>query len=90
MEKEIGKVTHYFGKINVGIFELKDELNVGDTVHVKGHTTDFKQKIESIQVEHKTVDTAKKGDSVGVKVSEHVREGDIIFKVTDEDWYNNW
>ncbi|MCK4778158.1 MAG: hypothetical protein KAS39_07235 [Actinomycetia bacterium] len=85
MEKEIGKVTHYFGKINVGIFELKDELNVGDTVHVKGHTTDFKQKIESIQVEHKTVDTAKKGDSVGVKVSEHVREGDIIFKVTDED-----
>ena len=90
MEKEIGKVTHYFGKINVGIFELKDELNVGDTVHVKGHTTDFKQKIESIQVEHKTVDTAKKGDAVGVKVSEHVREGDIIFKVTDEDWYNNW
>ena len=55
-EKRIGVVTHYFGKITVAIIELKKEgLSVGDTVHIKGHTSDFTQKVESMELEHKVV-----------------------------------
>ena len=85
MEEEIGKITHYFSKINVGVLELsKGELHVGDTIHIKGHTSDFYQKVESMQVEHSPVDTAKPGEPVGIKVENPVRENDIIFKVTED------
>jgi len=85
MEEEIGRVTHYFSKINVGILELsKGTLQVGDTIHIKGHTTDFYQKVESIQVEHAPVDSAKPGEPVGIKVEGPVRENDIVFKVTED------
>lgn len=81
-EKEIGKVTHYFGNISVGIIEITaDTLKIGDTIHIKGHTTDFQQTIESMQIEHEEVQEAKVGDSVGVKVNEHVREHDIVYKI---------
>jgi putative protease len=86
MEEEIGKITHYFSKINVGVLELdKGELSVGDTIHIKGHTTDFFQKVESMQVEHQSVDTAKPGEPVGIKVEGPVRQNDLIFKVTEEE-----
>ncbi len=85
MEEEIGRITHYFSKINVGILELsKGTLKVGDSIHIKGHTTDFYQKVESIQVEHVSVDSAKPGEPVGIKVESPVRENDIVFKVTED------
>ncbi len=85
MEEEIGKITHYFSKINVGILELsKGTLQVGDTIHIKGHTSDFYQKIESMQLEHNPVDKVKAGESVGMKVENPVRENDTVFKVTEE------
>lgn len=85
MEEEVGKITHYFSKIEVGVIELTvGELKVGDTIHIKGHTTDFYQKVESMQVEHAAVPSAKKGDSIGLKVENQVREHDIVFKVTED------
>ncbi len=80
-EKELGIVTHYFTKIGVGIIKLSDALKVGDTIHFKGHSSDFQQVVESIQVEHNNVQEAKAGDMVGLKVKEHVREHDLVYKV---------
>jgi len=85
MEEEIGRITHYFSRIGVGVLEITaGELRVGETIHIKGHTTDFYQKVESMQVEHQPVSVARKGDSVGLKVIEPVREHDKVFKVTEE------
>jgi len=80
-EELIGKITHYFDKIEVGIIEItKGKLAAGDTIHVKGATTDFEQVIESMQIEHEQVEKAKKGDAVGLKVKDKVREGDEVYK----------
>ncbi len=85
MEEEIGKITHYFSKINVGVLELsKGKLQIGDTIHIKGHTTDLYQKVESMQVEHKPVDSAQPGETVGLKVESPVRENDLVLKVTED------
>ncbi len=85
MEEEIGKITHYFSKINVGVLELsKGSLRLGDTIHIKGHTTDFFQKVESMQVEHVPVDIARPGQPVGLKVESPVRVNDLVFKVFEE------
>ncbi len=85
MEEEIGKITHYFSKISVGVLELsKGTLQIGDTIHIKGHTTDFYQKIESMQAEHNAVDSVKPGEPVGLKVESPVREHDVVFKVTED------
>ena len=85
MEEEIGIITHYFSKINVGVLELSaGELRTGDTIHIKGHTTDFYQKVESMQVEHNPVDVAKKGEPVGIKLESPVRENDAVYKVTED------
>lgn len=82
-EELVGKITHYFGKIEVGIIELSKELNVGDNIHVKGGTSDFEQKVDSMQIEHEQVDKAKKGDVIGLKVKEKAREGDEVYKVIE-------
>ncbi len=85
MEEEIGRITHHFAKINVGIIEItKGELHVGDTIHVKGHTTDFYQNIRSMQVDHNSVESAKSGVLVGLKVENAVREKDLVFKIIEE------
>ena len=81
-EKLIGKISHYFGKINVGIIELSDSLKVGDTIHIKGHTADFNQQVASMQIEHAEVSEAKTGDSVGIKVDQKVHQNDEVYKVT--------
>jgi|TARA_B100000315_G_scaffold193550_1_gene184075 putative protease len=78
-EKEIGKVSSYFGHANVAAIKLSGSLKAGDKIHIKGHTTDFEQKVASMQVEKEAVKSAKKGDHVGVKVSERVRPGDTVF-----------
>ncbi|HZI95573.1 MAG TPA: translation elongation factor-like protein [Candidatus Paceibacterota bacterium] len=77
-EKLIGKITHYFDKIGVAIIELSGVLKVGERVHIKGSSTDFEQDISSIQIEHEDMKKAKKGDAIGVKVDEKVREGDEV------------
>lgn len=79
-EKLIGKIVHYFGHINVGIIELSDKLKVGETIHVKGSATDFEQAVDSMQVDHQSIESAKLGDQVGLKVAQKVREGDQVFK----------
>jgi len=84
-EVKVGVVAHYFTKVGVGIIKLTDgDIKVGDSIHIKGHTTDFTQPVESMQLEHKDVDRAGKGDHVGIKVVEHAREHDIIYKVVEE------
>ena len=83
-EKRIGVVAHYFGKITVAIIKIEEEgLKTGDTVRIKGHTSDFTQEVQSMELEHKTVQEAKVGESIGIKVSEHVREGDVVYKVIE-------
>ena len=79
--KEIGKVTHYFGGIGVAVIALSNTLKVGDKIHVKGATTDFEQSIDSMQIEHEQVKKAGKGQSLGLKTAEKVRQGDIVFNV---------
>lgn len=81
-EKEIGKVTHYYGNISVGIIELSDVLKVGDNIHIKGHSSDFTQTIDSMQIEHANVPEANAGDVIGIKVSQKVHPHDKVFKVT--------
>jgi translation initiation factor IF-2 len=84
MEEEIGRVTHYFPKIGVAVIEVTaGVLKVGETIHVKGHTSDFTQMVESLQQEHLSVPEIKTGVSAGMKVKEHVREGDRIFRVKE-------
>jgi putative protease len=80
-EKLIGKISHYYKNINVGIIELGDELAVGDKIRIKGASTDFEQAVDSMQIEHEAVEKAGAGKGVGIKVSEKVREGDQVFKV---------
>lgn len=85
MEEEIGKITHYFSRISVGVLELsRSELRIGDTIHIKGHTTDFYQKVNSIQMDNIPMETVKPKQQVGLKVEYPVRENDLVFKVTDE------
>jgi putative protease len=83
-EVEVGKATHYFSHLSVAAIELSGSLRVGDKVHIKGHTTDFFQEVESMQIEHQSVSEAKAGDSIGLKVREKVREGDTVYKVVEE------
>ncbi len=84
-EKEVGYVSHYFDHISVAAVEITDgTLKAGDTLHFKGHTTDFETRVESIQIEHESVSKAKSGDSIGVKVHEKVRPHDKVFKVISD------
>lgn len=79
----IGKVTDYFAKIGVAALVIeKGELSLGDTIHFVGHTTDYEQKVSSMQIEHQAVDSAKTGDGLGIKVKDRVRHGDKVYKVT--------
>ena len=81
MEVEIGEVTHYFGHLKVAVLEIDAEIKLGDEIHIKGATTDFVQKVASIQVDHKEVETAGPGADVAVLVDGRAREGDAVFKV---------
>ncbi len=77
---EIGRITHFFSKINVAVIELKASLKVGDTIVIKGPTTDFQQVVDSMQIEHENVQTALAGQSIGLRVVQRVRETDAVFK----------
>lgn len=77
---EVGRITHFFSKINVAVVELKAPLKVGDTILVKGPTTDFQQVVDSMQIEHQNVQSALAGQSIGLKVVQRARETDVVFK----------
>ena len=81
-EEEIGRITHYFPKIGVAVIEVTaGALKVGETIRIKGHTSDFTQTVDSLQQEHLQVPELKPGASAGLKVKEHVREGDKVYLV---------
>jgi hypothetical protein len=77
---EIGHITHFFSKINVAVVELTAPLAVGDRILVKGPTTDFEQPVDSMQIEHANIQKAEAGQSIGLKMAEHARERDIVYK----------
>jgi len=84
-EEKVGVVIHYFANIGVAGIKITDgELSVGDTIHVQGHTSDFTQTVDSIQMEHEAVSTARPGDEVGLKVVKYAREHDAVYKVTPD------
>jgi putative protease len=84
-ERKIGVVLHYWSKIGVAGLRITDgELKVGDAIHIKGHTSDFTQSVESMQIENQSVEVAHPGNDVGIKVVEHAREHDEVFKVTPD------
>ena len=80
-EKEVGEVSSFFSQISVAAIKLSSPLSVGDKIHFKGHTTDFKQKVSSMQIEGAKVEKAKKGNHIGIKVTDRVRPNDKIFLV---------
>jgi putative protease len=80
-EKEIGKITHYYGHLSVAIVELQDSLKVGETIHIKGHSSDFTQPADSLQIEHTSAPEAKSGDVIGLKVAQKVHPHDKVYKV---------
>lgn len=82
-EKKIGEVVKFFSKPSVAAVKITDgELNVGDSIRFSGHTTDFIDEVKSMEVDNKSVPKAVAGDFIGVKVSDRVRQGDEVFKVT--------
>jgi hypothetical protein len=77
----VGTITHYFPHVQAAVTKLKSPLAVGDTIKVKGHTTDFTQTVASIQINHVVVNSAKKGDEIGFQVVSRVRQHDVIYKI---------
>lgn len=78
--REVGKVAHFFSRINVAVIDVLDTLSVGDRIFIKGPTTDIEQTIDSMEIEHKKVKQVTAGQSVGMKVDGHVRESDTVYK----------
>ena len=84
-EEKVGVVTHYYGNIQVAAVKLTDgPLKVGDKIHVCGHTSDFTQTVDSMQIEHESVQEAKVGDEIGIEVVDHAREHDEVLVVRDD------
>ena len=82
-EERVGFVTHYYGHLSVAAIRLESgSLRVGDTIRILGHTSDFRQRVESMQVERQPVTEAGRRQEIGLKVTEHAREGDDVYKVT--------
>ncbi len=84
MEIEVGKVTHYYNRIGVAVLSLCERVQVGDTIHLLGRVTDFIQRVESLEIEHRKVPSAGPGEDVALKVEAPVREGDTVFRVVAE------
>ena len=84
-EKLLGKVDHYFDKISVAAIRVLSPFKVGDVLHIKGHTTDFVQRLESMQIEHQDVQSVKKGDDIGIKVKDFVRGNDKVYLSSEKE-----
>lgn len=83
MEIMVGKVTHYYNRIGVAVLTVNDQLKLGDVVHILGRTTDFVQRVTSMEIEHRKVTSVTAGMEVALKVEEPVRKGDTVFKVVE-------
>jgi putative protease len=83
MDIRIGHVTHYYNRIGVAVLELTGELNLGDWILLLGHTTDFSQRVESMEIEHRKIQSARGGMEVALKVEAPVRKGDSIYRVVE-------
>ncbi|MEM3004291.1 MAG: translation elongation factor-like protein [Candidatus Bathyarchaeia archaeon] len=77
---EVGRITHYYSKIGVAVIQLTSPLKVGDAIVIKGATTDVEQTVDSMQIEHRNVESAEAGQSIGLKVKVRVRENDVVYK----------
>ena len=85
VEEKIGVVEHFFTRVSVAAVKITaGELKIGDTIHIVGAHTDFKQRIDSMQINLKPVQSVKPGDDVGIKVKDRVREHDVVYKVPEE------
>jgi putative protease len=84
MDIRVGKVTHFYDRISVAVLELIGEIKVGETIRILGRTTNITQRIGSMEIEHQKIQSAVAGAEVAIKVLEPVREGDIIYKVAEE------
>lgn len=82
-KKLVGKVTHYYSKIDVAIVELEDDLQQGDRISIEGTTTNIQQTVDSMQVEHESIKSARRGDAIGLKVNGKVKPGDVVYKVEE-------
>lgn len=80
-DKAVGRVTHYYDKIGVAVVDVTSPIHVGDAIKIIGHGNEYKQTIESIQIEHEKIQTAKKGMTIGLKVDQPVKEADKVFLV---------
>ena len=81
-EERVGIVTHYYGDLSVAAMKMESgSLRVGDTIRILGHTSDFRQRVDSMQIEHQPVSEATAGQEIGLRVTEHAREGDVVYKV---------
>ncbi|MFH1538366.1 MAG: hypothetical protein ABIH66_05365 [bacterium] len=84
-EKVVGKVTHFFSKIGVAAIEITDgELKVGDTIRIKGASTDFQQPVDSMQLDNAAIEKAVPGNSVGIKATDAARKNDAVYVVTED------
>jgi len=82
-EKLVGRVTHYYKRIGVAIVEVTGRLKVGDTIHVKGSTTDFEQTVDSMEIEHEPIEVAQAGQVIGLKIAGKVRDNDSVYLVEE-------
>lgn len=85
MEIEIGKITHYYEHLSVAVLELVESLKLGDKIHVYGHSTDFVQRVTSMEVDHHTVLWVKPGDNMAIKVIKPVHVHDIVYRIVEEE-----
>jgi translation elongation factor EF-1alpha len=84
MEKVVGTVTHYFPKVGVAVVRIGYELHTGDQVRISGPHQNFSQRVTSMQIEHQTITSASRGQEVGMKVSQPVRPGDMVYRISPE------
>jgi len=80
----VGTVTHFFDRLGVAVLQLSQPISVGDTLHFLGHSTDFKEDVASLQIEHRSVTQGQPGEDVAIKVSQRVHPNDAVFKVEGE------
>lgn len=81
MDLKVGKVSHYYNKIGVAVVDVSGTLKVGDKIKISGHDKEFTQEVTSMQIEYKAIDRAKKGDNIGLKVDQPVKDNDVVYKV---------
>jgi translation elongation factor EF-1alpha len=85
MDIQVGKVTHYYTQIGVAVLNLSGEMKQGDTIRIVGHTTEFLQRVESLEINHRKIQAAGPGQEVALQVWDYVRRGDDVFKVLEEE-----